>query len=427
MNRYLPLILVEAYLLATLAMYFFGPVHFKTHNLALFITLIFSYHFFFILGYWLSKKSYKSRLDIKPARLSLRVYYASFLLATFMVLLNYKNLMLANSIIPYDLLTELSYGILNPGLAYTERQVALADGATSGSRTLNILSIFLAFAKLFYIFLCIHFWKHLNLIKRLQFTLYCLLFLAAGFSSGTNSVIFTFFLFSASAVMAKLYLDRSRYFKRAALALGSLATLPILFFGYMMSRRGGGFDYFSSTSPLGDISGPIATPELLSFFDLVYYSWVWLNYYVVQGYYGFSLILNLDWKWTFGFGNSAFLQRQVQVITGIDISDLSFQVRISQYWDATAQWHSFYGQFANDLGLVGVVVLMFLLGFFLSRVWDSVAIGNSFYGRSLLAMFPLMFIFLPANNFVLGYLDTISYSGFCLALWVLEGRKLRFK
>ena len=32
MKRYLPLILVETYLLVTLSLYFFGPVNFKTHN-----------------------------------------------------------------------------------------------------------------------------------------------------------------------------------------------------------------------------------------------------------------------------------------------------------------------------------------------------------------------------------------------------------
>tara|TARA_B100000809_G_C15125492_1_gene526052 strand:- start:813 stop:1499 length:687 start_codon:yes stop_codon:yes gene_type:complete len=226
--------------------------------------------------------------------------------------------------------------------------------------------------------------------------------------------------------MLKLYLDRSKYLKRAVLILGSSLMLPILFFGYIMSRRGGGFDYFAGTSPLGDISGPESTPDLVGIFDLLYYSWVWLNYYVVQGYYGFSLILNLDWKWTYGFGNSAFLQRQVQVLTGIDISELSFQSRISEYWDVTAQWHSFYGQFANDFGLEGVIVFMFILGFFLSRAWDSVIIEDSFYGRGLLVLCPLMFIFFPANNLVLGYLDTISYVGFCLILWTLEGKKLRF-
>ncbi len=426
MNRYLPLIFVETYLLVTLLLYFFGPVNFKTHNLGFFLVLLFLYHSAFILGYWVAKKLYKPRFNFKSARFSPKLYYATLILSTFMVLLNYKNLMLTNSIIPYNLFKDVSYGITNPGLAYTERQVQLMDGVTSGSRLLNILSIFLAFTKLFFIFLCIHFWKDLSRIKKLQFTLYCLLFISAGFSSGTNSVIFIFFIFFVSALMLKLYLDRSKYLKRAVLILGSSLMLPILFFGYIMSRRGGGFDYFAGTSPLGDISGPESTPDLVGIFDLLYYSWVWLNYYVVQGYYGFSLILNLDWKWTYGFGNSAFLQRQVQVLTGIDISELSFQSRISEYWDVTAQWHSFYGQFANDFGLEGVIVFMFILGFFLSRAWDSVIIEDSFYGRGLLVLCPLMFIFFPANNLVLGYLDTISYVGFCLILWTLEGKKLRF-
>ena len=162
-----------------------------------------------------------------------------------------------------------------------------------------------------------------------------------------------------------------------------------------------------------------------SFSELYYYAFVWLNYYLVQGYYGFSLILNLDQNWTFGFGNSDFLQRQLLVLTGTDVSDLTFQAQISQYW-GPAQWHSFYGQFANDFGFAGLSVLMFILGYFLSRVWASVIYNNSFYGMSLLPIFSLMFIFFPANNQVFGYIDTLSYFLFMSLFWFFENKRVRF-
>ena len=83
--------------------------------------------------------------------------------------------------------------------------------------------------------------------------------------------------------------------------------------------------------------------------------------------------------------------------------------------------------FANDFGLLGLGVFMFAIGFLLSRVWDSVTIGGSFFGSALLVLFPLFFLFLPANNLVLGYLDTISYVIFCLLMWIFEGKKIRIK
>ena len=427
MKRYLPLLLVEFYLLVTLLLYFFGPVDFKTHNPGFFSVLLFLYHAAFISGYWVAKKVNKPRLRLQRRAFSPQVFYVTLIFAVFSVLLGYKNLMFSESIIPYRLFDDVSRGITEPGLAYTDRQVQIKNGVTSGSRLLNMLSLFFSFAKLFFIFLCVHHWDQLSRAKKLVFSLYCLLFVSAGVSSGTNSVIFIFFLFFVSTLVLKLYLNHSKYLKKFAASLAALFLAPVGFFGYIMSQRGGGFEYFAGTSPLGDINGPASTPALNGFFDFYYYSWVWLNYYLVQGYYGFSLILNMDWKWTYGFGNSAFLQRQLLVLTGVDISDMTFQARVSERWDANAQWHSFYGQFANDFGLVGLVMFMFMLGFLLSRLWDSVTIVNSFYGRAILALFPIMVIFFPANNLVLGYLDTISYVAFSLSCWFFEDKRVKYK
>ena len=139
----------------------------------------------------------------------------------------------------------------------------------------------------------------------------------------------------------------------------------------------------------------------------------------------FSLIINLDLNWTFGFGNSDFLQRQFLLITGIDLSGSTFQSRISDYW-SSAQWHSFYGQFANDFGLIGLSILLFILGYFFAKVWGSVIYNKSFYGASLLPIFALMFIFFPANNQVFGYIDTLSYCLFMTIFWFFEDKKFRF-
>ena len=53
---YLPLLLVEAYLLLTLVFFYFGPVQFNIHNEFLFLFLMVIYHSFFISGYVLAIK-----------------------------------------------------------------------------------------------------------------------------------------------------------------------------------------------------------------------------------------------------------------------------------------------------------------------------------------------------------------------------------
>lgn len=127
--------------------------------------------------------------------------------------------------------------------------------------------------------------------------------------------------------------------------------------------------------------------------------------------------------WTYGFGNSEFMQRQLLMIAGVDVSSMTFQSRIDHVWDKSVQWHSFYGQFANDVGFVGLALLMFVIGFFFARVWMTILYEKNFYGLALMPIFVLMFIFFPANNQVFAYIDTLSYFTIVTFLWFFKSRK----
>lgn len=427
MKKYYPLIAVECYLLITLLILYFGPVDFNLHNNLLFITLMFLYHWFFIFGYWTSIKTEKKYNVKRENMFSPRLYYISLTLGFIGVIGTYKNLMLSSSFIPYDFFDNLSRGLLEPGLVYTERMNNMNVGVSSASRWFNIISLFFAFFKLLFIFQNVYYWEMLGKLKKLIAIVYSFFFISSGISSGTNSVVFIFFMFLTSSILVTMYVKKYKYIRRILLILGLSLLIPIASFGFIMSQRGGGFDYFATTSPLGDVrvTSQSIDIENASIFDFYYYAFVWLDYYLVQGYYGFSLILNTDHNWTFGFGNSAFLQRQLNLLTGIDINPLTYQHRISQYWDESAQWHSFYGQFANDFGIIGLVVLMFFLGYIFAKTWASIIYKNSFYGAALIPIYALMFIFFPANNQVFAYIDTLSYFVFINIFLFFEGKKIK--
>lgn len=426
-KKYLPLIAVEGYLLTTLLILYLGPVKFKIHNQPLFIVLMFLYHSFFIFGYLISlkmQKFYKKQFEKLPTH---NLYYISLILGLLGIVGTYNNLMLSSTLIPYDFIDNLTRGFSEPGLVYAERMMNAELGVTSGSRFFNIASFFFSFLKLLFIFQFVYNWKRLGKLKKLIAVIYSFFFVSSGIAAGTNSVIFIFFIFLAFSMLITLYINGYKHMHRLASILGVLFLIPVGSFGYIMSQRGGGFDYFATTSPLGDISAPIGSINIgtASLFEFFRYSFVWLDYYLVQGYYGFSLIINKEFNWTFGFGNSAFLQRQLLLLTGIDITPLTYQHRISPIWDESAQWHSFYGQFANDFSLIGLVVLMFLLGYLLAKTWASIIYNNSFYGAALMPVYMLMFIFFPANNQVFAYIDTLSYFIFVNFLWMLETKKAR--
>ena len=175
-----------------------------------------------------------------------------------------------------------------------------------------------------------------------------------------------------------------------------------------MSSRGGDVVNISRVSSLGDITVP-SDVDLNSFFGFIYYAFIWLSSYITQGYYGFSLALTQNFDSTFGFGSSEFLLRQWEWISGNDISNRTYQSKITDLWDEHAQWHSFYSHIANDVHFIGVVFVMLGLGFYFSRIWLISVEYNNIYAKLLIPLIVVMVIFIPANNQVFGYLETLSY------------------
>lgn len=426
MRKYLPFIIVEIYLLFTIFLFFCGPIDFSIHNFQLFIGLLFLYHLSFATGYLVFSSWQASGPPLAP-RFSEFKYYFSLFFAVMGTLLTYHNLTLGSSLVPGEILNNVIRGVNAPGEAYTARMEELDGGKVFTARWLNVSSIFFMFMKYLFIFYFIYYWRDLGFVKRLISISYCFVFLSPGLAAGINSVNFHFFIYVSAAVLILLYVNGYSGFRFVVIFCSVLALIPIGFFGYLMSQRGGGFDYFMMLSPYGDIGVSMDTPSLDSFFGFYIYAFVWLVSYLVQGYYGFSLALGEAWSWTYGFGGSKFLQNNFYSLTGIDISSLTFQSKITHVWDESVQWHSFYSQVANDVGFVGVAFVMFFLGGLLARVWMSVIYRNSFYGAAFLPILAILFIFIPANNQVFGSIDTVSYFVAVMFLWVFEGKIKKVK
>ena len=96
---------------------------------------------------------------------------------------------------------------------------------------------------------------------------------------------------------------------------------------------------------------------------------------------------------------------------------------MEQYgWDSRMYWASAYSWFANDVGLVGVVVIMFILGYFLALAYrDSLTTDNPF-ARIMVYYFAIIFLFLPCNNQI--FQSIYTFSGFITAFlcWMFSTR-----
>ena len=426
-NVYVPLLLVAGYLIFTLFLLAVGPIRYQLHSAGLFWLLMVFFHAALVFGYVIGVKKAVRVCADRQRRFSEISFYLSFFLASLSVIIALRNATGEFMVNPVAVIQRAIDGIVNPVSAYIETKELGDSQGVGASRLLNVLSFGFAFFKFLFIFQALYWWERLTLIKKSVFYFFVFFAISPGLISGVNSTIFILFIFIFFSRAATLLFKPGAKIRGTAVvfAFCLLSLVPIGWFGYLMGGRGGVIETIPAVSPLGDVAVAAYVRDLDpgSFITFYVYSVVWLLSYVLQGYYGFSLIIGKSFDWTYGFGSSPFLQRQFEVFTGVDLSAYTFQRKVSDVWGETSNWHSVYGQLANDYSVVGVVLPMFALGFLFARVWMSVVVNRSFFGMALLPMFALMFFFFPASNLVFGYIDTFSYFVVVFMFWVMEGKR----
>lgn len=314
-------------------------------------------------------------------------------------------------------------GILNPGEAYNDKMSRVISD-TSGNKVYNIILFMIAFTKSLVIPFTIFFWKKLGKLFRLIAVIAAILPLLSSLSNGTNKGVFDFAIFLSTAIILKNIYNRQtprNVVKKSPVKLIiislTIISLPVIYFSNTIGERGGDIQFIESQDPLGKIKVTEKSVSLAQSSPF-YYTYSWLGSYIVQGYYGFSLALEEKFDSTFGFGNSIFVRRNIESITGLKLRERTYQYKIRKNWGENSQWHSFYSYFANDFHFVGVGFILFILGMNMFLCWKSfLTSGNPFAG-ALMSLYTLLIIFMPANNQIFGFLDGFSGFMWTTLLWI---------
>ncbi len=126
--------------------------------------------------------------------------------------------------------------------------------------------------------------------------------------------------------------------------------------------------------------------------------------YLTNGYHGLTVSLYTEHQWTYGLGHSSFLMDYFNRIFGIPVYENSYYYRLSNEIKpqlvSTSMWPSAYTQFADDLTFLGVIFLMFFMGFVLYFIWIDAINGHNIFAILLLSLVAVQYLFLPANNFM---------------------------
>jgi hypothetical protein len=416
LKYFTPQIVMQTYLFITLFVFQFGPIDYNINNPILFWSLIFVYHLSLFSGYYFAclvgnKSNFKKKLVSINSSLSLRWFYI-------ILFLSISNLILVHSgfIIDFiggpNLIERIIDAGLKPGENYSDKMELALDAR--GNKLFNIFLFFIAFSQILIIPLIIFNWRLIDYKLKFISIFVSMLPMLISLINGQNKGLFDFFiLYTVSIVIVFLYEKYNRV-EAQLRNPRSLYILPILslvifltFFGTTISQRGGDLTYIERVDRANNI---VVNKEsaVLASENFYYYTYAWLTSYVVQGYYGFSLSLEKKFDTNYGFGHSIFLTRNVEAILNTDMQARTFQRKIDTLWDENAQWHSFYSYLANDFNFPGVSLILFLLSFTFARVWIIfINTGNIFAG-SLICIFTILIIFIPANNQIFGFLHGLS-------------------
>ncbi len=428
---YLPLILVEAYLLFTILLYQFGPLDWKTENKTMFWLFLLAYHAAFIVGYVISIQKIqvkKSSWDLEQIghKTYRALIWAFILICVVCACIEYKNITHASSYIPYELPGNFWNGLINPGEQYYNKFVS--DEYVS-NKLVTIFSALFSFIFVSMIPFLVVSWKRVSSWQKLSFLILIFFRVVVYVSVGTNKGIFdTMFNFVGIILILSAlnkYQHTDEHIEKKTLIKVSLLTLGFVIFSFsyftisISSRVESPVDY--AISGTGEVivepSEEVEEGEQDGFFKRMYYS---VSNYLTQGYYGMSLALDEEFTTTYGIGHSQFLKSNFKSLFGIDVQDRTYQHKITKQWDENGHWHSFYSYIANDVSFYGVIPVMLVLGLYFGCICKDVIMNNSLIGKMLLPLFMIMFMYMPANNQVFTAMATFTAFFELTFLWFLS-------
>lgn len=434
----LPLILIEIYLISTLIIFKFGPIVWDLDNPIKFWFLIFSYHIAFIAGYLICVKNFKKNninnsSEDKIEKFIYKYFWIYLFIALIGTLISYKNACHTDSYIPYNLFTDFYNGLMHPGIVRHEFISSL--DTYKSNKTVTIFYSLIVFIKYSLIPILVFMWNKLEPFKKYSALFIALIPFMGTVSIGTNkSILDILIMFSLVLLVVILSAKKGERIKSLIqrktiiLIIISLAIFFPYYFNKSMSERSATFQYMEEVSTENKIKIPfyhvsneddtkILSPKMME-------AYIKISTYLTQGYYGMSLAIDKEFDSTFGIGHSYFLLDQVNYFFNINLIEKTFQYKINDQWDRLVQWHSFYSQIANDVSFYGVIVVMFIIGFLLSSIYISAIKSNNIIAKTMLPLFAIMFVYMPANNQVFNFMESL-FSFICLLLmWFIFSFKL---
>ena len=418
----LPRKLCVLYMIAVLVLFLAGPIKWIDEwDLAavMGVCLICLYIIAFRLGYGRNRcYVYESVETANPARIATREKYVKLLnifVWVYLVLTVLNAFEYAGATSLSGLWANVKEALTSPDQAYYNKDVS--------SRSGNILAyVTLIFEPIMFItkvnaFL---YYKYLNKFAKIcaPFALVVEVFrwLAVGTNKGLLDVLVLLFTIYLISMQRRKITERKKANKKIFVIIIILTILFLAFFATALSARvGGEYDKSLYTDFPYNL-----VPEGLRFFVTKFDS------YITQGYSNMiKCIRYCEWKPTFPIGHSRFLMDTAKRFFGIDVFENTYPAQLAtEGVDPLVSWHSAYSWIASDISFFGIIIFMFFVGRFTSKLvkesfWDHDPISSA-----LLYMVILGVINSSCTNYVLAYSNMmIAFWGLFVVRLVLKWRR----
>ena len=398
------------YLFATVILYFYGPIEWKTRNLVLTFGLVFIYIIFLYGGYNYGKNRYIYRTKLRGQS---KRYYQTFkdyyyLISLITIGLSLFSIQRILRLYGWSSISIIINGVFGGSYSdlYFAEKLALSGSEMYGGNLYSIVGLIFSPLTFIYVPMTLLLYKEFSVSKKIVGVVGIILWVVQRLSSGTMQgffviivIIFSIFMIRNKRIPNKKQ-KGSIVRRRKALLILFFVFVLLVSFNFVMTNRVGHFTNFAQRGEnVITYDGPIYNIVPETHKNLL----VWTDFYICQGYYGMSLATTMDWTPMFGAGSSRWLCLELSSLISDSIYEKTYPAKIQSAgipWSASANWHTAFTWFANDVGFIGVIIVMFLIGWlFVTAYYDAYRI-HSPYAVGLFCLLVQMIIFLPCNNIV---------------------------
>lgn len=423
MNLYGPLKLAILWFGFVFLMFILGPIKWRIHNQVFFFALLFSYHVAFAYGYHKAIKTAKIRRGTITEDKLLKVLPTLIIINLFFTIIASFRYAKIPSISFPELINRVVFGIVSSGEAYN---AAFGMDAVVGGDMFPTIHCLLSPILISVYPLSLYYIKRLKKYQ-IVIVLVTLLFeMARWFAVGTNKGVFDIVFYTIAIILLRFFESGSRINLNRKNVLGFAVGAIMLIgamtmFGSNISSRTG-ITQVSNYRGVGYNGDQKYRPNSMFTFlgnDAFKVMMFSVDDYITQGYYAFSRAISEPFTPTWGVGHSVFLMENINPA----MSDRTYQAKLEKYGiDRNANWHSCYVWWANDVSFLGVILVMFIWGYFWGAVYKDFRCTHNPVSIILFCLCIIWLFYSSANNQLLNFPFQAMAFILLTAFWLFDRR-----